>query len=383
MTALFINIKIDNNLKFDFFKNTLADIESQFDECHIKIRGKFKKNCIAFTKKLFSNRAKFYQHLQENNWIAASLIMIENVKSRSIFIYLEDHKLVAPLQNLNLILKNFDKYKLDYLCYSFFKSSKLGIKNLLPLNPQHNNFFSQFLLDKKNIQILSKISPLYNISSVTGIYSTHYIKKLLYYKNKKFSFYFRKLISVLSIIFPFPKYRIIINCINNFLGFFNFKLAMEYIDAPGIIEELITATNISEMNLYQEKFKYAVLKKELFLNYDDDNGVYGESLIKKGLYPFDTNKKINLETPYQNKFIIKLSSGEIYDCSYYSYIDRIRILPRILIKVNSGELVVKYKNKDTVLKKNDHQIFYTNLSPLIKCIKKAKVSLTIYDECFK
>ena len=85
MTALFTNLKIDNKEKFDLFKVTLSDIEHLFNECHIKIRGELAIDCLKFAKELFSDRATFYQELQENDWIAATLVMINNVKSRSIF----------------------------------------------------------------------------------------------------------------------------------------------------------------------------------------------------------------------------------------------------------------------------------------------------------
>ena len=85
MTALFINLKIDKQEKFELFKVTLSDIEKLFNECHIKIRGELADECILFAKELFFDRAKFYQELQETDWVAASLLMIENVKSRSIF----------------------------------------------------------------------------------------------------------------------------------------------------------------------------------------------------------------------------------------------------------------------------------------------------------
>ena len=54
MAALFINIKIDQEERFDIFKITLSEIESLFDECHIKIRGAFADQCIIFAKKLFT-----------------------------------------------------------------------------------------------------------------------------------------------------------------------------------------------------------------------------------------------------------------------------------------------------------------------------------------
>ena len=80
---------------------------------------------------------------------------------------------------------------------------------------------------------------------------------------------------------------------------------------------------------------------------------------------------------------MKLSKGDFYDCTYYSQIHRIRNLPTIFIKVLSGKLKVNYANQDIMLEKGKAQGFYSNLSPIINCIKDAEIKLSIYDECFK
>ena len=129
--------------------------------------------------------------------------MIENVKSRSIFFYLEDHRLITSQNNLSLVLKEFDECQLDYLCYSFFFVFRLATNNLLPLNTKHGRELSQFILDKKNIKLISKISPLYGTFSLASICSVDYFKKLLHYENKKFKIYLRKLSTLLAIIFFF------------------------------------------------------------------------------------------------------------------------------------------------------------------------------------
>ena len=382
MTALFINIKIDQEERFDIFKITLSEIESLFDECHIKIRGAFADQCIIFAKKLFEDRARFYQELQEKDWVAATAIMIENVKARSIFSYLEDHKLTTSLDNLNLVLKEFDEHQLDYLGYSFFRASQLELNNLLPLNPQHRKTFGEFLLNKKNKNLLKKISPFFYIYSCVSISSTYYFKKLLYDENKKFKIYLKYLSSILTIFFSYPKYRIIISFINFFLSIINLRLCFYSPSSPFNMEKMnleITSINFNSL----KKWKFGTLKNELFANYDDDNGAYGESLVKRGLYPFDIKQEVNLTQSNHTSFVLKLNTGDFYDCTYYSQKHRVRIIPTVLIRVNYGKLKINYNNKDIVLKKNDCRAFYTNLSPVINCIEDAEIILSIYDECFK
>ena len=148
MTALFLNLKIDKKEKFNLFKITLADIECLFNECHIKIRGELANECIIFAKELFSDRATFYQELQENDWIATTLVMINNVKSRSIFFYLEDHKLTSSPDDLNLVLKEFDEH-----ISKFFSDKNVNAIYNLELKNDEFSFF--------NMMVKQRSSPLY------------------------------------------------------------------------------------------------------------------------------------------------------------------------------------------------------------------------------
>jgi len=383
MTALLINIKIDQEEKFDIFKITLKDIESLFDECHIKIRGTFADQCFIFAKKLFLNRATFYQEIQERDWIAATTIMIENVKARSVFFYLEDHRLTTSLDDLSLVLKEFDEYQLDYLCYSFFRASVLNINNLLPLNPKHRKTFTEFLLDKKKLNLLRKISPSCYIYSCASISSVHYFKKLLYDENKKFKIYFKYLSSILTIIFPYPKYRIVINFINFFLSIINLRLCVYSPNSPFNIEKMVQEIMTFKVNSLKKEWKFGISRNELFANFDDDNGAYGESLTKRGLYPFYIKKEVNLEVKHHANFTVKLNKGEFYDCTYYSQNHRIAKLPRVFLKVNYGKLKVSYNSKNIKLNVGDFKGFYTNLSPIINCIEDSEIVMSVYDECLK
>lgn len=382
MPALLINIKIDQLETFEIFKVTLQEIQSLFDECHIKIRGNLANECLSFAKDLMSDRALFYQELQEKDWVAATLKMIENLKSKSIFFYIEDHKLITSSKDLRLVLKEFEEGQLDYLCYSFFRASRLDVNNLLPFNPKHYQEFSQFLLNNKNIKILKKISPFYYTFSLASIFSAQYFTDRLNEENKKFKIYIRKLSTFLSIMFPYPKYIILINFINFFLSFINSRLCFYPINSPFNMEKLNISTNSFELKSITYKWKFGILKNELFANFDDDNHAYGESLIKRGLYPFDIEKEVDLKTQCCSKYTKILSSGDFYDCTYYSQIHRIRCLPVIFIKVSYGKISVNYCGKDKIMKKDDRQGFYTNVSPIINCIENAEIIISIYDECF-
>jgi hypothetical protein len=290
--------------------------------------------------------------------------------------------LITSSNELSLVLREFEEYQLDYLSYTFFQASSLNINNLLPLNPKHGQKLSQFLLDKENIKLISKISPIYCTFSLPSICSVDYFKKLLQNENKKFKIYSRKLSSLLAIIFSYPKYRSVINYINFFLSYINARLCYYPIDSPFNMEKLNGELNFFKVNSFKDKLKIGILKNELFANFDDDNGVYGESLIKRGLYPFDTNKEVNQEIQNHVKYTVKFRAGDISDFTYYSQIHRINYLPRIFININYGKLIINYNNDDIVLEKGDYKGFYTNLAPKLSCIEDSEIIITVYDECF-
>ena len=77
--------------------------------------------------------------------------MVDNIKSRSAFIYLEDHKLIKDRKIFKQILFDFDNLRLDYLCYSWFFFPQL-INNILLLSPIHNDNLAYFDLDKSKFK---------------------------------------------------------------------------------------------------------------------------------------------------------------------------------------------------------------------------------------
>jgi hypothetical protein len=74
MPALLINLKIDLQEKFDILKATIADLTGLFEECHVKIRGTYSKECVEYILGKLGNEVNFYQELQESDWVAATSV---------------------------------------------------------------------------------------------------------------------------------------------------------------------------------------------------------------------------------------------------------------------------------------------------------------------
>jgi len=376
--ALFINIRIDSQEKFEFFKVTFSDIANLFDECHIKFRGRCASDCVEFVRQTLKGDVHFYQDLQETDWVAASLEMIKNIKARSLFIYFEDHKLLADPSKLRNILDDFDRCELDYLCYSFFRASQLEAQNLLPLDPHREDLFHSFRLTPQKLPLLGKISPNYYTFSLASMASLRYFQSVLSAENKPIKIFHRLLTSLFLRLFPYPGNRAATRKMNNFLSIFKMRIGVYPPATPFNLENIWFET--SEPPL--DGWKMGVPFIELFANYDDDNGSYKESLIKRGLYPLDGTKFHSKKLLPSISNQISLNAGQTYDCTYFSHQGRITNPPLVEIQVLQGHLQVSYQNSTSNLTVGNSQLFYANLNPVIKAIETSNLLIKISDENF-
>ena len=181
---------------------------------------------------------------------------------------------------------------------------------------------------------------------------------------------------MLVLLFPYPRYRKVFKAINLILAKVNTLLCISSPNSPFNLEK-----SWYEFSNWGRDWRFGILKKELFANFDDDNGAYGDSLIKRGLYPLDPYANLKQDLP-STSFSVALKKGEFYDCTYHSQIERINNVPQVEINLISGELVVAYANKLIFLYPGDNGIYFSNLSPIIECKKGAKLQITVYDDEF-
>jgi len=379
MPALLSNLKIDSREKFELFKITLSDLSGLFEECHIKIRGTHSQECVTYAQGQLGDGIHLYQELQGRDWVAATLEMLSQVKARSVLLYFEDHRLVAARERLEETLVEFDKYELDYLCYSFFKASQLGPNNLLPLDVIQRESFIEFPMSRQSIGLVGKISPNYFTFSLLSLVSVEYFLEILKAENKKLKIFNGKLIALLSRLFPYMRYRRVVEIINDLLAWFSARLGLYPPSSPFNLEKAWY-----ESILINRGWKFGVLRQELFANFDDDNGAYGESLIKRGLYPFDAHL-FDTDGGERMKNVVRniiLENDESFDCTYYSHNGRIRRSPRVEIFVIRGNIVVLYQGVSFPLSSGAAKLFYSNLGPVIKCVESSEVKIKIFDEAF-
>lgn len=379
MPALLINIKIDRHEKFDLFKVTLADLKGMFDECHIKIRGSLAQECVEYAKLQFEGGASFYQEQQEADWVAATLSMLAQVKSRSVFLYFEDHKLVAPHQQLERVLVEFDERQLDYLCYSFFGASQLDGANLLPLGGRKQNAFHEFVLNRGSLELLSKISSGYYTYSLVSMASVDYFRAVLTATNCRHKFYSKWIAALLMRIFRYPGYRRVVHRMNELLRYMSVELCIYPPASPFNLEKIWFETVLPNA---ATGWKFGIAAQELFANYDDDNSAYGESLIKKGLYPFALQPQGAMDMRASDMQQLCLEPGESFDCRYHSRRGRISSAPQIELKVTAGKVSVHCRGAEFLIVAGGSELFFSNLGPIIQCVERAEIQIRVFDELF-
>jgi hypothetical protein len=379
--ALLINIKIEEEEKFNLFKITLSDLRGLFSECHIKFRGAYSYKCLEFAKEILgtSESLSVYQDLQEDDWVDATLNMLGNVKSRSLFLYFEDHKLVSTRMHLDSVLADFDKQNLDYLCYSWFQASALGIENLLPLNPERGSLLHAIDYSKTQNALIGKISPRYYPFSLVSVCSVDYLRSIMTSCNMRFKFYSKTVSALLSRLFPYPRYRKVAHIVNNFVSKCSACLCLYPPASPFNLERIWFETIFINRPL-----RFGFLTKELFANFDDDNGADGESLMKRGLYPFTEDADIRPEDIPGTKVKqhLKLSQGQYLDLKYHSAIGRIRRPPIVFIKVKSGRVLLKCSESEVYLRPGDLKSIYSNKGGVLVADEAVVLEIQICDEAF-
>lgn len=375
---LLANIRINDADKFALFRRTLADAAVIFPEAHVKVRGRFAAEAMAFARTLRFSTIRFYQELPEDDWIAATLEMLRSVPVRSVFLYFEDHSLVADSETLGAVASDFDALQLDTLCYSFFRASRLREPNLLPLAPTRTEHLAALDLDRESVLLLGRISPGFFSFSLMSIVSVAYFRGVLNEENVGRKIYLRRLSSLISILFPYPGYRKAVRRLNRTLERLGLRLCYYHPSSPFNLER-----QWWESHLPNGRLRLGITRRELFANYDDDNGADGESLIKRGLHPASAVGPLSVEDagPHVTR-VVQLRAGERLDLHYHSAHARIQRAPVVFVEVASGRVAITSADGMSVLTVGGRAAVYSNKGAEVAAHDDATIELVICDECF-
>jgi len=378
--SLLSNIKLDDPDKFELFKVTISDASRIFDEAHFKIRGRLAGEAVGFLKGVAFKKLFLYQELQENDWVSATTEMLECVRTRSVFLYFEDHRLVAPLDTFKSVVEDFEALKLDYMRYSWFRASKLHARNVLPFYSSETANIVAVRFDSAAIPLLGKISPRSYMFSLVSMVSVRYLKSLLDQENRTIKLYSRAVTALLSRLFPYPGYRKVVHGLNSFLRHTNAGVCIYDPSSPFNLEKMWW-----EFAAFNGGLKVGISKNELFANYDDDNGADGESLMKRGLYPFTVDANIrpeDISCAFVKK-TIELSQGQSFNLFYHSAAGRICKPPIVVINVKSGRVLLKCHGCEAFMETGDFRSLYANKGGTLLAGEATVLDLQIFDEIFE
>ena len=195
----------------------------------------------------------------------------------------------------------------------------------------------------------------------------------------RFKFYSKTITALLSRLYTYPGYRRVAQVVNSLVNKCGIYYCLYPPASPFNLEKIWFETIFINRPL-----RFGVLTKELCANFDDDNGLYKESLIKRGLYPFQLRVEQShdaKETP-QISFRVHLRDGDLYDLTYFSRRGRIRKPPVVHILVENGKVIVTCQSLGTTLENSSGEYFYTNKRPVVRSLGDSIITLSVFDECF-
>jgi len=378
MPALLANVRINTTDRLDDFKSGLRDLCGLFEEYHIKVRGPFAAQSIQFAHSILEQRLYTYQHLSCEDWIESSQIILSHIQSNEIHIFLEDHKRCCSKKEYASVLKEFASRKLDYLPYSFFRAQQLDTSNILPLGITQGDHLCSFQLDTTTRPLLLAISPRYCTFSLCSIVSKRYLQLLFRSCSQPNKIYSSKLLTICILLFGYPRYKSLISALNTLLSHVKCIICLYTPDSPFNLEQSIQERLLSP----RTSLVVGVPRYEMFANSDDDNGAYGESLVKRGrthtvplVNPANT-------TPTSPIFQLNLKASEQFDLTYYSRVSRITAPPQVRVSLIYGRVMLRTQQLEKLLEPGTDLYLYTTSSPILMAESDALVEYQVYDTIF-
>jgi hypothetical protein len=284
MLTILANLKIDSPVKVQHLVASFLSFNKISDNWLINIRGSYRKETIKFLKSKLGNKMINFELLNDKKgWSKNSLEMLKTARNDYILIWNEDHLNVSPQSVYKKVVLEMEKKKADYLFLSWWRFGKYRKAfNAIPLKEEKYIDFLYLTRDKWKL-VLKNEYPYYLISLV-GIFRKKFLRKLLSDNSIKLPtkatylvFALARLINRIGIKIERQKFYQMIN------ELFFFRLRKYSDETPFEVEKGPERYDMLPIRL-------AVPKFELFACIDDDLGVPGYQLIKRGLYPPRTRR---------------------------------------------------------------------------------------------
>ena len=238
--CIFANFFIDNNVRLKRMKDSFYSFRDIYpDQWVINIRGRLKFQASKFLKKKLGNKIKLYHFHSRQGWFFDTKKMIADIKSKYVFIWVEDHILINNSITLKNCILEMEKYKVDQLWYSFLTKEIKKRFSIVPPYKKGKFITISKIDDNACFQIYKKLQTYFYTISMISIMRRDYFIDVIY--------------SSKPYIKRWPRHL-------------PFDFEKKFTDKVFPV------------------IWHALPKKELFASIDDDRGEKNYSLISRGIY---------------------------------------------------------------------------------------------------
>jgi hypothetical protein len=370
------NIYLDSQKKLELFKETFPRVYSVSDNWLVNIRGKNRKEATEFIIESFADadtNCIFYTNLDEYNWASATSTMLLDSRQEFIYVYLEDHLLLKPLEHFKQVIQDMKEHQIDYFLYSFFNIG-LSHQSSEALYPDYSEYFYYFEVNQGNLTFLKHNNRHFYPYSLAGICTKEYFEKLLTIEKKRLV-RVPSLVQILmeNIVFMYPRNRNFWFSINRYVTKLGLRFVIYPPETPFNLEKSLFDCDSSLLPM-----TVGGLREELFANWDDDNSLSNSSLIKRGLYPNNFR--------YQNQDEEQPTGGKDYTLGlgsntrhqYNPDIARIEKIALKYILVKRGSLEISSDGETYVLIEGQSIWLHSNIPHTLLAVTECT-----YYVCFK
>lgn len=376
MVTAICNIFINSDFKLRFFKETFPRVYDVSDNWLINIRGKYREDVVKYIQETFEDSGEnciFFSGLDDGDWARSTRKMLESSKYDYIYVFLEDHFLLKPLDHFKNVIRDMVDSKIEYFAYSFFDIG-LSVKSAEGLDSDYSKHFYSFQLSNDRLGYLKKANRHFYPYSLASICSKKYFEKLLRAEDKlliKVPFFVQVVME--NVFFIYPRNRRFWSQLNRLLAPLRLRLVIYLPASPFNLER-----SLFDIEKKLLPLRVGGLKEELFANWDDDNGLSNSSLVKRGLYPLslraDNKEGLYVEITGKER---SLGRGVIEEKQFYPEMNRVSDIPLKEFFVKSGAMRVFSEKESYTLKEGETLLVHANIPHHIEAIEDLVYSIKI------
>lgn len=376
MVTAICNIFINSEFKLSLFKETFPRAYGASDNWLINIRGKHRAEVIQYIREAFPDFKEnciFFSDLCDNDWAKSTRKMLGYSKYDHIYVFLEDHFLLKPVEHFRNVIRDMVDSKIEYFGYSFFNVG-LSTQSAEGLYPEYSKYFYAFQFDEKNIGYLRKNNRRFYPYSLASICTKKYFEDLLKVEEKlliKVPFFVQVIME--NILFFYPRNKQFWCWINKWLSLLKIRFVIYTPASPFNLER-------SLFDIEKEFLRVRIggLREELFANWDDDNGLSNSSLVKRGLYPTVLKADVTSESfGVMERKAYSLSKGLIESRQFYPETSRVSKIPLKRVFVKSGLMRVFSEKESYTLKEGEEIVLHANIPHHIEAMEQLVYSVDI------